>query len=172
MPCASYNLQATLPALGVWSRSVGESAKLILHSGTRHLVRLQVASDSGFCHDLGTALRSASMVVPIIALFFGLISIAIAIRANALLRQQDRVPMQWGINGEVNWTAPRLIGLSITPAITIGILILFCLAIRYPTHSSQENLRIPALLVSGAGLVAAQILHLWLIFKTLHRSRK
>ncbi len=112
------------------------------------------------------------MVVPIIALFFGLISIAIAIRANASLRQQDRVPMQWGINGEVNWTAPRLIGLSITPAIAIGILILFCLAIRYPTHPSQENLRIPALLVSGAGLVAAQILHLWLIFKTLHRSRK
>ena len=77
------------------------------------------------------------MVVPAIALFFGLMVIAIAIRANVVLRQEDRVPMQWGITGEVNWTAPRLI-----------------------------------LLVSGAGLVAAQLLHLWLVFKTLHRSGK
>jgi len=112
------------------------------------------------------------MVVPIIALFFGLISIAIAIRANASLRQEDRVLMKWGITGEVNWTAPRLIGLSITPAITIGILILFCLTSRWPTHPGQEQLRLPTLLVSGAGLVAAQLLHLWLVFKTLNRSRK
>jgi hypothetical protein len=37
------------------------------------------------------------MVVPAIALFFGLMVIVIAIRANVVLRQEDRVPMQWGL---------------------------------------------------------------------------
>jgi hypothetical protein len=37
------------------------------------------------------------MVVPAIALFFGLMVIVIAIRTNAVLRQEDRVPMQWGL---------------------------------------------------------------------------
>jgi hypothetical protein len=37
------------------------------------------------------------MVVPATALFFGLLVIAIAIRANVVLRQEDRVPMQWGL---------------------------------------------------------------------------
>ena len=37
------------------------------------------------------------MVVPAIALFFGLMVIAIAIRANVVLRQEDRVPRQWGL---------------------------------------------------------------------------
>lgn len=35
------------------------------------------------------------MVVQAIALFFGLMVIAIAIRANVVLRQEDRVQMQW-----------------------------------------------------------------------------
>jgi hypothetical protein len=35
------------------------------------------------------------MVVPAIALFFGLMVIVIAIRANIVLHQEDRVPMQW-----------------------------------------------------------------------------
>ena len=112
------------------------------------------------------------MVVPAIALFFGLMVIAIAIRANVVLRQEDRVPMQWGITGEVNWTAPRLIGLSVIPAISIVIIILFCLTNVWPTRPGQEQLRLPVLLVSGVGLVAAQLLHLWLVFKTLNRSGK
>lgn len=37
------------------------------------------------------------MIVPAIALFFGLMVIAVAIRANVVLRQEDRVPMQWGL---------------------------------------------------------------------------
>ena len=41
--------------------------------------------------------QEASMVVPAIALFFGLMVIAIAIRANVVLRQEDRAPMQWGL---------------------------------------------------------------------------
>lgn len=41
--------------------------------------------------------QEASMVAPAIALFFGLIVIVIAIRANVVLRQEDRVPMQGGL---------------------------------------------------------------------------
>ena len=37
------------------------------------------------------------MIVPAIALFFGFMVIVIAIRANVVLRQEDRVPMQWGL---------------------------------------------------------------------------
>lgn len=39
------------------------------------------------------------MVAPAIALFFGLIVIVIAICANVVLRQEDRVPMQGGLRG-------------------------------------------------------------------------
>ncbi|MCA6280987.1 MAG: hypothetical protein IM648_09715 [Phenylobacterium sp.] len=41
--------------------------------------------------------QEASMVAPAIALFFGLMVIVIAIRANVVLRQVDMVPMQWGL---------------------------------------------------------------------------
>lgn len=41
--------------------------------------------------------QEASMAAPAIALFFGLIVIVIAIRANVVLLQEDRVPMQWGL---------------------------------------------------------------------------
>ena len=37
------------------------------------------------------------MVVPAIALFFGLMVIVIAIHANVVLHQEDMVPMQWGL---------------------------------------------------------------------------
>ena len=37
------------------------------------------------------------MVAPAIALFLRLMVTVIAIRANVVLRQEDRVPMQWGL---------------------------------------------------------------------------
>ena len=37
------------------------------------------------------------MVAPAVSLFFGLMVIVIAIHANVVLRQEDRVPMQWGL---------------------------------------------------------------------------
>ena len=112
------------------------------------------------------------MFVPTIALFFGLIAIAIAIRANASLRNEDRLPMQWSIRGEVNWTAPRLVGLCFIPVVSIGALIWFCFLSRMPTRPGQEHLVIPVLLLVGTMFIAVQLLHLWLVFKTLHRNKK
>jgi len=112
------------------------------------------------------------MLLPFIALFFGLIGIAIAIRANAALRNEDRVPMQWSVTGQVNWTAPRLVGLAFSPVLTIGVLGLVCFKSLGPTRPGQEHLVVPVMLISGAVLTAIQLLHLWLVFKTLKGTGK
>jgi len=112
------------------------------------------------------------MLLPLIALCFGLIGIAIAIRANAALRHEDRVPMQWSVTGQVNWTAPRLVGLAFSPALTIGVLGLVCLASPHHTRPGQEHLVVPMTLISGTVLTAIQLLHLWLVFRTLKPAEK
>ena len=112
------------------------------------------------------------MLLPLIALCFGLIGIAIAIRANAALRHEDRVPMQWSVTGQVNWTAPRPVGLAFSPVLTIVVLGLICIASPYPTRPGQEHLVVPMTLISGTVLTAIQLLHLWLVFRTLKPAEK
>ncbi len=112
------------------------------------------------------------MLLPIIAFFFGLAGTAIAIRANTALRHEDRVPMQWSVTGQVNWTSPRPVGLAFSPVTTIVVLVVICLKSLGPTRPGQEHLVVPAMLISGAVLTAVQLLHLWLVFRTLKGTGK
>lgn len=106
-----------------------------------------------------------------ITIFFALLLCGLAIRANSRFRNQDRLPMQWWLTGDVTWSAPRALALAFVPALAIGILTINAvLAINFQPRPGQESIVIPTFI--GIGIVATgiQLLHYWLIEKSLHRD--
>lgn len=96
---------------------------------------------------------------------------ALAYRANARFRSESRLPMQWGITGAVNWYAPRAIALAFIPMLAAGILgFQVVMAMNVAPRAGQESLVFPVLVGTGATLVAIQLLHFWLIERTLRRN--
>lgn len=111
------------------------------------------------------------MIVPVIAVAFAAIMIGLSVRANSRFRDDERLPMQWSISGSVNWTAPRIIALSFTPALAIGVLIFFVIgSVTMQPRPGQEGAAIPTLLGLGGCFIAAHVFHLWLIGGTLRRN--
>ncbi len=111
------------------------------------------------------------MVMLIVSAVFVAISCVLAWRANARFRSEDRIPMQWGLTGEVNWSAPRWFAFSFMPA--LGIVVLgfqTILSMNAAPRAGQEGLVFPVLVGTGVTLVAVQLLHFWLIEKTLSRK--
>lgn len=112
------------------------------------------------------------MTVPIVAVALASIMIGLSVRANSRFRAEERLPMQWSITGSVNWTAPRVVALSFTPALAIGALILFVIgSMTMQPRPGQEGAVVPALLGLGGCFIAAHLFHLWLIDRTLRRGR-
>jgi len=107
------------------------------------------------------------MIVPAIGFAFCLLAVAIAMVANYSFRGEARLPMQWSLTGKVNWTAPRVIGVGFSPAVTIFILGFFWFRSLKPARPGQEGLVVPILLATGTTLIAVQLLHLWLASRTL-----
>jgi hypothetical protein len=109
----------------------------------------------------------------IVAAFFVFVSGALAYRANARFRDEDRLPMQWWFTGEVTWSAPRRLALSLMPAlaaVTLGALAITSLTT--PPRAGQEGAVLPAAIGMGAMLVAIQSLHLRLVARTLRRAAR
>lgn len=80
--------------------------------------------------------------------------------ANARFRDRDRLPMQWSLTGRVNWSAPRKIALTFTPA--LAALLLSVTALTLPANPAKAtNLGILAV-----AFVATHLLHLALIART------
>ena len=106
-----------------------------------------------------------------IAIFFALLLCGLAIRANSRFRNQDRLPMQWSLTGDVTWSAPRALALAFVPALAIGILTINAvLAMNFQPRLGQESMVIPAFIGTGIVATGIQLLHFWLIAKTLHRD--
>lgn len=112
------------------------------------------------------------MIVLCLALIFGLIIAALSLRANGRFRTADRLPMQWSLSGSVNWWAPRIVALSFIPATAAVILGLFVfLALNVKPRTGQENMVLPVLIIIGSTFIAVQVLHHWLIARTMRDSR-
>ena len=95
----------------------------------------------------------------------------ISIIANGKFRDQNRLPMQWLLNGEVTWTAPRGIALAFIPVLGIPtVWAVVALTILVAPRPGQEGLEVPIILLVGLGLVATQWLHIWLINRHLQRK--
>lgn len=107
------------------------------------------------------------MTLVFIAALLFLALCGLARQANARFRREDRLPMQWWLNGDVTWSAPRAVALAFIPALALPI---FACLILLPPRPGQEGVVLPALIVTGATLAAVQLLHFWLIQKTLGRK--
>lgn len=98
------------------------------------------------------------------------ILIAMSFQANSHFSDQARLPMQWGIDGSVNWTAPRRVALSFTPALAAIVLATTTIAtLIFAPRPGQEGMEIPVVIVLGLSFIAAHAFHLWLIEKTTNR---
>lgn len=89
-------------------------------------------------------------------------------RADARLRRHERLPMQWSLTGEVNWTAPRRPALAFIPV--IGSIVIGAAAASsawLPPRPGQEGLALPALLAVAGAFVAMHGLHLRMIERSL-----
>ena len=103
-----------------------------------------------------------------IAVIFGLILGTLAYRANGRFRDEDRLPMQWWITGEVNWYAPRRLALAFIPALAVAVISL--LSVMLEPRPGQEDLVLPALIGIGVTFLAIQVAHFFMIEKTLRRN--
>jgi hypothetical protein len=111
------------------------------------------------------------MVMLAIAALFGAILCGLALRANSRFRDEARLPMQWWLNGEVTWTAPRVLALAFVPALAIGVLAInVALAMNMQPRPGQEGMVLPGMIATGIIFVGVQLLHFWLIDSTLHRN--
>jgi len=110
------------------------------------------------------------MMTVIITSAFVLITCALAHRADLRFRNEDRLPMQWGFGGQVNWSAPRRFALALMPVLATAILGFFAvMALSVPARAGQEGLVLPVLLGMGVTFVVIQLFHFWLIARTLRR---
>lgn len=110
------------------------------------------------------------MGVVIVAVMFATIQIFVAIQANRRFHDQPSLPMQWGLDGRVNWSAPRVVAIWFIPALGCAALALFVgLTLTTSANPGQEGLDVPTLLKAGTIIVAVQALHLVLVARSLGR---
>jgi formate-dependent nitrite reductase membrane component NrfD len=111
------------------------------------------------------------MMIVVGALLFGLTLFGLAFRANIYFRDEDSLPMQWWIDGQVTWSAPRAVALALIPISAIAVLAAYVyLALNVTPRPGQESLVLPILILLGVVFVAIQVLHIRLIQKTLSRT--
>ena len=111
------------------------------------------------------------MALVIIAVLFALALFGLARSANVRFRLEDRLPMQWWLDGNVTWSAPRPVALAFIPTLAIGVLLSFVvLSLCVQPRLGQEGMVVPALIGIGALFVVIQLLHVWMIDKTLRRN--
>lgn len=94
-----------------------------------------------------------------------------SVRANRMFRAVDRLPMEWSGQGDVNWTAPRRIALTIMPALGALVLCAASLsAIFVAPRPGQENMVVPAMLILALVPIGIHHLHITLIARFLGKT--
>jgi hypothetical protein len=108
-----------------------------------------------------------SIVLVIVLIAIGSL-VTMSLRANARYRDQARLPMQWALNGSVNWTAPRRIALSFTPVLATCVLTAVVVStLVFEPRRGQEGTVIPAVLFMAIMFVGVHAFHLWLVRRTI-----
>ena len=96
---------------------------------------------------------------------------AMSMNANRRYATQPRLPMQWGLDGSVNWTARRQLALAFTPVLAAICLVTVAAAAAFiKPRPGQEDLVLPVVILCAVFL-GAHALHLWLIQRALRRQR-
>lgn len=116
---------------------------------------------------MAQAVITAAIVLSTVALLT-----TMSLRANCRFASQLRLPMQWGVTGSVNWTAPRQVALAFTPALAAICLAPIAAAAAFvKPRAGQEGLVIPVVAFCALAFLAVHALHLWLIQRELHRQK-
>ena len=103
------------------------------------------------------------MVQSIIALVAIALLAGMSILANARFRQEARLPMQWALDGSVNWTAPRGLALAMTPTLASCILLaIVVMTLVLRPRPGQEGVEIPVVLFLSLVFLGAHGFHLWM----------
>jgi len=111
------------------------------------------------------------MTVIITAILFSLVLGVLARRANARFWGEDRLPMQWGLTGDVTWSAPRAVALAFVPMLGVFVFASLIMSSSFlPSRHGQEGMALPACIGIGLTLITIQLFYFWLIGKTLRRS--
>lgn len=95
-----------------------------------------------------------------------------SLHANRRFQADTRLPMQWWLDGQVTWTAPRTVALAFTPvlaAVCLGAMVALTAIGR--TKPGQEHLVVPVNVLGGFVFVGIHVLHLWLMRRTIQRQR-
>ena len=111
------------------------------------------------------------MIQALVALAALIVLVVMSQRANRKFRNSARLPMQWSLGGQVNWTAPRHIALSFTPVLAAFILAaVVILTIVATPRAGQEGYEIPVVVLVALTFIGIHALHLWLLNRTLDRN--
>lgn len=93
--------------------------------------------------------------------------------ANRRFQAEPRLPMQWWLDGQVTWTAPRTVALAFTPvlaAVCLGAMVALIAFGR--TKPGEEHLVVPVNILGGLVFLGIHGLHLWLMRLTIQRQRE
>jgi hypothetical protein len=98
--------------------------------------------------------------------------VAMSVRADKRFRNEARLPMQWSLTGDENWTAPRQVALAFTPAIAAILLVATTILVMVSgePRMGQKGLGPPVVLLVGLAFVGVHALHLWLIGQHLRKG--
>lgn len=117
------------------------------------------------------------MTEAVAALLIMLITLAVLLRmsprANSRFRNESRLPMQWWLDGSVNWTAPRPLALAFTPVLAALVLAAAVIStIFLEPRRGQEHLEVPVIVALALTFITVHALHLKLMARTLERDRR
>jgi len=111
------------------------------------------------------------MVQFIIALAAVGVLVGMSVLANARFRQHARLPMQWALDGSVNWTAPRGLALAMTPTLASCILVaIVVMTLVLTPRPGQQGMEIPVVVFGCLVFLGAHGLHLRMIEKHLKKN--
>ncbi|MFC7331537.1 hypothetical protein [Rhodocista pekingensis] len=85
----------------------------------------------------------------------------LSFRADRRLDPADWLPMQWDLDGQPTWSAPRRVALFFTPALA-ALILTSLLWITSPVGDSMLG-AVPLLVIVCFAFVAAHLLHLSLL---------
>ena len=111
------------------------------------------------------------MIQSIIALIAIGLLIRMSFRANARFRKEVRLPMQWALDGSVNWTAPRGFALAMTPALaSCSLSAIVAVTLFLTPRPGQEGMEIPVVIFIALVFLTAHWFQLWMIEKSLKKN--
>ncbi len=97
-------------------------------------------------------------------------TIGLAVVGWVQLPPDAQVPIHWGVDGQVNGTAPKIVGLLLIPAVTVGLSVLLYFLPRFEPRAQNLARSGPAYVrMSSAVLILMAVIQLVLVASALGR---